>query len=211
MDVTTTARPGRLPLALRLAPVTALAGLATGAATQHLQGVLPGPISSLANSAAPWALVGFVLARRSSTLVGAIGLATVALSCAEIGYVLATAVDGGANGSSTVRFWLVAAALAAAPVAVAATCWDDPRPLALGLAHGIVGGILVGEGSYGLAAISDTTDARYWTAELGLGVAVVLATAMRSPRARRRSATAVAVTLAAAAGATILVAASTLG
>ena len=163
----------RQPSSVNAVLVGLVAGLMVGAFTSPLQGWLADSVSSLANSAGTWSLVAFVVARRSpSAAVGAI-VAAVTLAMCELGYVLANEVRGGSNATSTVVFWIAAAVLAGPPLGVAASWSQRPHPLRRGAGFGVMSGVLLGEGIYGLAKVSDTTDGRYWVVEIGVAVGVV--------------------------------------
>jgi hypothetical protein len=150
-----------------------IAGLVAGALTSPLQGWLSDSASSLANSAGTWSLVAFLAARRShEMMVGALVAATTLAMC-EIGYVLATEVRGGSNATSTVMFWIAAAVLAGPPIGVAATWTLQSHPPRRGAGFGVITGVLVGEGIYGLTKIRDTTDWRYWTVEIAAAAGIV--------------------------------------
>lgn len=154
--------------------VGAIAGMIVGALTSPMQGWLSDSVSSLANSAGPWSLVAFVVARRARQVaVGAIvGVTTLAMC--EMGYVLATEVRGGSTSTSTAAFWIVAAMLAGPPLGVAAVWSSRPHPLRRGAGFGVISGVLLGEGIYGLDRVSDTTDSRYWAVEIGVAMAIVV-------------------------------------
>jgi hypothetical protein len=167
-----------------ISPVNAVlfgvvAGIVVGAATSPLQGWLSDSASSLANSAGTWSLVAFLAARRSSKVVVGAVVAAVTLAMCEVGYALATEVRGGSNATSTVVFWIAAAVLAGPPLGVAGTWTRQSHPLRRGAGFGVMSGVLVGEGVYGLTKISDTTDWRYWTAEIVVAAGLVAWVAWR--------------------------------
>jgi len=159
-------------------------GLVVGAFTASAQGWLSDATTSLANSAGPWALVAFVVARYNARVPWAVVAAMLTLSCCELGYALATSVRGGSNSNSTIAFWLAAAVLAGPPLGLAGA-WATRHDLRGGLGYGALGGVLIGEGVYGWTTVADTTDWRYWAVELVIGVAIVVLLAMRRgwPRA----------------------------
>ena len=102
----------------------------------------------------------------------------------ELGYVLATEVRGGSNATSTVAFWIAAAILAGPPLGVAALWSRAFDPLRRGAGFGVISGVLFGEGMYGLAKIGDTTDWRYWSAEIAVAAGIVVWVALRNRSAR---------------------------
>lgn len=164
--------------------VAVAVGFVVGSLTAYAQGWLGSSTSSLANSAGPWALAAFLVARHCRRLPQAIAASTAALVCAELGYAAATEVRGGSNATATVLFWLTAALLAGPPVGVAAA-WSTRSGLPRGVGFGVIAGVLIGEGVYGWTTIADTTDWRYWAAEIIVGVAVVVVPAVQAIDARQ--------------------------
>lgn len=156
-----------------------VSGLGVGALTAYGQGWLGDSTSSLANSAGPWSLAAFVVARYGRRVVPAVAAATVTLACSEVGYALATEVRGGSNATSTVVFWLTAAVLAGPPLGIAAA-WSRRRGALRCVGFGVIAGVLVGEGIYGWTTVADTTDWRYWAVELIVGVGIAGVIAVRS-------------------------------
>ena len=116
---------------------------------------------------------------RRGALTGAVTLAM-----CELGYVLATEVRGGSNATSTVAFWIAAAILAGPPLGVAALWSRASRPLRRGAGFGVISGVLIGEGVYGLTKISDSTDWRYWSAEIAVAAVIVGWVALRNRSVR---------------------------
>jgi Family of unknown function (DUF6518) len=168
-----TSTPIDRPSAANAVIVGLVAGLLVGAITSPLQGWLADSASSLANSAGTWSLVAFVVARRAPRVVIGALVAAVTLALCEVGYVLATEVRGGSSATSTVAFWIAAAILAGPPLGVAATWSRSSHPLRRGAGFGVISGVLLGEGIYGLTKISDTTDWRYWSAEIAVAAGIV--------------------------------------
>lgn len=161
-----------------------LAGLALGAITAYGQGWLGHSTGALVNSAGPWSLVAFVVARLQGRRVAwAIATAVVVLIMAEVGYVLANELRGYSSASSTVRFWLVAGVLAGPPLGVAAS-WSTRRGPWRPMGWTVIGGVLLGEGVYGWARLADPTDWRYWAVEVVIGAAVVVGSAINARRSR---------------------------
>ena len=178
-DRSTASESPRLAVGLTVAVVV---GLAVGALTAYGQGWLSDSTSSLANSAGPWSLAAFVVARYNRRLLPAVVAAVLVLACCEFGYVIANRIRDVPSATSTVVFWLTAAVLAGPPLGVAAA-WSTRRDLRRQLGFGVVGGVLIGEGWYGWTTVADTTDWRYWAVELVISVAIVVAVAWRSRRA----------------------------
>jgi hypothetical protein len=116
-----------------------------------------------------------------------------------VGYVLGEHARGHTAGAALILFW-GAAALLAGPVVGIAGYWlrdgDGFRP-ALGV--GVMSGLLIGEGIYGLTFIADTTFTPYWWAELILGLLLMVWVMGKGPRWLHNAAVAVAVSAATAA------------
>jgi hypothetical protein len=81
-------------------PLAVAIGLAVGALTAYGQGWLGDATTSLANSAGPWSVAAFLVARYSRRVVPAVAAAMLTLAFCEFGYVLATHVRGGAVSAS---------------------------------------------------------------------------------------------------------------
>lgn len=154
-------------------------GLLVGALTAYAQGWLSDATNSLANSAGPWSVATFLVARFTRRLPVAVAAAMLTLACCELGYALATVVRGDSNSTTTVLFWLTAAVVAGPPIGVAAA-WSTQPGLQRGVGFAVIGGVLLGEGVYGWTTVADTTDWRYWAVESVIGATVVLVAAVRS-------------------------------
>jgi hypothetical protein len=164
--------------------VAVIGGLVVGTVTSPLQGWLADSASSLANSAGTWSLLAFLVAKRSPKAAVGAGVAAISLAMCELGYAIATEVRGGSNATSTVVFWIVAAFLAGPPLGIAATWSRQSHPLRRGAGFGVMSGVLLGEGAYGLIQISDTTDWRYWAAEIAVSAGIVGWVAFRARSVR---------------------------
>jgi hypothetical protein len=161
--------------------IAVAAGLAVGVLTAVAQRWIGDSLRSLANSAGPWSLAAFVVARRLRSGAAGAMAAAVTLAMCEIGYVIANNVRGVPNSKSTVAFWLLAAAFAGPPLGIAAVWSRGFDPFRRGAGFGVPSGVLVGEGLYGLARLTGSTSAAYWSVEVGLGV---VALAVVNERAR---------------------------
>jgi hypothetical protein len=156
-------------------------GAGVGVLTAYGQGWLNDTTTSLANSAGPWSLVAFLVARYNRRVAPAVVAAMLTLACCELGYVLATDLRGGTNAKSTVVLWLTASVLAGPPLGVAGA-WSTETGLRHGIGYSVVGGVLLGEGLYGWSTIADTTDWRYWMIEVLIGALVMCIVSARSRR-----------------------------
>lgn len=177
------------PKALRWTSPIIIGG-AVGVLTAYGQGWLDGGLSSAANSAGPWSLTAFLVARSRRTIVLGAVAAMVTLWCCELGYALATVVRGDSNATATVMFWLVAGLLAGLPLGIAAV-WSTRGRLWEAVGFAVLAGVFVGEGAYGWTTVAETTDWRYWAFELVTGVLLLAWTLVRG-RALRESAAAIA-------------------
>lgn len=154
-------------------------GLGVGALTAYGQGWLSDSTASFSNSAGPWSLAAFLVARYNRRVLPGLIAAMATLACCELGYAIATVIRGDSNSTSTVVFWLTAALLAGPPLGVAGA-WSSGRGLRRGVGFAVIGGVLIGEGPYGWTTVADTTDWRYWAIELLIGVTIATAAAVRS-------------------------------
>lgn len=159
-------------------------GLAAGALTAWAQSWLPEQAASLANSVGSWSLIAFVLAllaptARSAALTGALVLAALLA-----GYVVTDALRAHPSGSALIVFWGLAAVIGGPLLGVAAH-WTRHAATLAGVGAGVMSGVLIGEGVYGLHYLADTTYLPYWWGQIGVGaVLTVAAAALRAWRGR---------------------------
>ncbi len=180
-----------------LASVT---GAAVGAVTEWSAPHLPSALEPLANSAAPWVLVAFVIALTARRVGESVTLAIVTLLALVLGFYLGEAHRGWSVSRDQVELWS-AASVGIGPLVGLAAGWLRHAGRAAGaLGAGILGGLLAGEAVYGLTKLRFSSPAEYWHVQflLGVGVAVGL-TLWRSRRHIIESAPALAVSLAACA------------
>ena len=152
-------------------------GAAVGGLTSFGQQAGLGP---LANSASAWTIptaAGALLARadlRLAPLLGALGFAADTL-----GYTIVSDLRGHPFDPS---FWLLVGLVAGPVVGFTAALLRqaDRRLVAVGL--GVLAGILVGEGIYGLTTVAATTGSAGWIALLAIAVAAFAAVAVRRLR-----------------------------
>ncbi|MEJ5946579.1 DUF6518 family protein [Pseudokineococcus basanitobsidens] len=176
-----------------LAPLALSAGvgLGGGVLTSYAQLGLPEVLAPLANSASSWCLVaGLVALTARSAPVGAL-CGVVALLGMDAGYGLGSELRGYTYGWGTATFWALAALLAG-PVVGAGVQWvrTDRRRLAP-VAAGVLAGVVLGEGVYGLAVVGATTPTAYWVGQLVVGALGLAAVCALRLRERRRVAVAV--------------------
>jgi len=163
---------------MRVAIVAAAAFL-LGGLTSYGQLLLPPEFASLANSASGWAIPTAVL-----VYVSARGYAEAALGGAAafvaltLGYAFTSAIRGIEFDPVT---WAVIGAVTGPVVGAAAfAVRREVWPAVVGA--GLLAGVLVGEGVYGLTVIADTTRPAYWwvVASLGASLLAVVAVRLRS-------------------------------
>lgn len=151
--------------------IAVCAALLIGFATAFAQGLLPHALSPLANSSGSWSLAAFLLALLSrrpwvSCLIGVLSLAAMLA-----GYDIASLVRGYSPSSGQTLFWLAAAATAGPLLGLAGNAVRTRSRFAPAAA-GLMGGVLAGEGVYGLLYIADTTPPAYWACSIAAGVAL---------------------------------------
>jgi hypothetical protein len=173
------------------AALVGLVGLALGAATAYAQAWLPHEVGSLANSVGTWALLAFLLALLGTNPRMAAMLGFVTLIALLGGYVLGAAMRGDPSSSSLMAFWGLSALVAGPVLGLGAHWLRTDRGVWAAIGSGVMGGVLVGEGVYGLTTIADTTYPPYWWGEILVGVVLVGYVAAR--RLRRPRATVVAI------------------
>lgn len=153
--------------------IVAIAGLLLGVLTAYAQEWLPEDLGSLANSSGVWALVAFALALLATGARTAAIYGCIALLALLVGYVLGTSARGFASGTALVVFW-GAAAIVVGPVLGLAAHWVKTKAgLAAAVGIGVMSGVLIGEGLYGLAYIADTTFPPYWWGEAIVGIVLL--------------------------------------
>ena len=184
----------------RVVGLAVVVGLVVGMATSPAQGWLTDATRSLSNSAGPWSLAAFVVARASRRPALAALLASITLATCELGYVIASELRDIPSATSTVVFWITAALLAGPPLGIAAAWTRSSSQWRIGAGYGVVAGVLIGEAVYGLTQIRDTTEPVYWVLEALCGVAVIVFVAVRHPHL-----SSVASTLAVASAAAVVV------
>lgn len=163
------------PALLRVGVVIA-AAFVIGGLTSFGQALLPAEVASLANSASGWTVPTAILVLLSARGYpeAAVG-AALGFAAMTVGYAVVSGWRGFPFDPMT---WAIIGLLVGPVIGVAAHALRRaPIPAAAGA--GVLAGILVGEGVYGLTVVAATTSPVYWWAVIGLGAALVLATAIR--------------------------------
>lgn len=152
----------------------AVVAFAAGGLTSFGQTFLPAEAASLANSVAGWtlptALLVFVTARSFPEAVVAGILSFVTLT---LGYAVVSTLRGFPFDPTT---WAIIGVLAG-PVIGAATFALRRQRMTAAVGGGLLAGVLVGEGVYGLTVVAATTSPVFWWVSIGIGVALVVTVA----------------------------------
>ena len=174
-------------------------GFALGILTVFAQGWLPQELGSLANSSGSWALIAFLLALFATTRGSAAVFGCLALVTLLLGYVIGGEARDIASSTALITFWGLAAVIAG-PILGLCAHWTkaEGRYLAA-VGAGVMCGVLIGEGVYGLSYIADTTSSPYWWGEMAIGVVLLGYVAARRLRELKLTAAAVACSLVVAA------------
>ncbi|MBO1752588.1 hypothetical protein J4G33_12315 [Actinotalea sp. BY-33] len=152
--------------------VVVVASFLGGMATFFAQGLLPGALTSFANSASGWTLVTVLLlawARVSTALSAVLGVASFALL--TVGYSVSAQMQGLYYDPTL----FVVVGVVVGPFIGVATSWlraESGWRAAAGTA--LLAGIGLGEAVFGLTAVADTTSPVYWIliGVIGLGLLV---------------------------------------
>jgi hypothetical protein len=141
-------------------------GLALGAATQVLQGILPGPLGMLANGLSPWLLSAFALGAAMPTPRWAALSGPLLLLMALVGYYLLVQLRFGYGGSkSALIVWGVSAIVGGPLFAFGGWAWHHAeRPWVRGTAAGLAGGLVLMEAFYTPAVAGYSWVAPIWAA-----------------------------------------------
>jgi hypothetical protein len=162
-----------------LTATVGLLGLTLGVLTAYGQEWLPQEVRSLANSSGSWALAAFLLALLATGPRVAAACGALALLALLAGYVLGAGLRGYPSGSALIVFWGLATVFVGPFLGLGAHWVRSGRRTLAALGAGGMGGVLVGEGVYGLAYIADTTYPPYWWGQILLGLLIVLAVMVR--------------------------------
>jgi hypothetical protein len=168
-----TGTPPRTPAVVGILGIV-LGSLVLGAATSYAQTYLPESLRSFANSMSGWTALTALLVglARPRLLVGAV-LGGVSIVCLVLGYALVAELRGFAYNPI---FWCLVGIAGGPLVGTAAAALTRRRDHAA-LGSGLLAGILVTDGVYGLTVVGKTTSPVYWTLAIltGLGLAAVVA------------------------------------
>ena len=151
--------------------------LVLGAGTSWAQGFLPEAWAPFSNSPSGWAaLTALVVMTFRPTLRRGAVLGAVSFVCLVLGYTLASEIRGLAYDPT---LWGLIGLVTGPFVGAAAAGTASARSMPVALGSGVLAGVLVADGIYGLTVVADTTSPVYWTTVLVLGCLLVLATPLR--------------------------------
>lgn len=159
-------------------------GLLLGGATSLAQGLLPIALRPFANSASGWTLLtaGAVAASRARTRPSAL-FGAASFVALVLGYQLMSTLRGFPTSET---LFLVIGVIVGPFVGVAAS-WLRRAGARAAIGCGVLSGIALGEGAYGLIEVCATTGWVYWTLISVAGLALLFVTLLRGPRAPRAS------------------------
>jgi hypothetical protein len=154
-----------------------------GGLTSFGQQYLPDELRSLANASGPWfsvVMASIVIARPRlglAIILGALGLIVM-----NEAYGIVSRWRGFAYGGGLSSIWNLIAVVVGPIAGIAATWLRSPRPVLVALGAAAPAAVLIGEGLYGLTAISDTTSPVFWSLEIAAGIGVVVVAAVMRVR-----------------------------
>jgi hypothetical protein len=133
-----------------------VAGLALGAVTQVMQGLLPEQLGWLANSLSAWLVAAFVLGAVVPAARVAAVASAVMLLAALTGYYLAIQVRYGSGVEGALSpFWLLGAVVGGPVFGSVGWWWRKGSPKQQHWSAGLLGALLVAEGVYFLLVVTD--------------------------------------------------------
>ncbi len=155
----------------------AVVSVVLGAVTSWAQGFLPDAWAPLANSPSGWAALTalVVMASRPTLRWGAV-LGVVGFVCLVLGYTLGSELRGLTYNP---MLWGAIGLVTGPVIGAAAAGTASTRSVPVALGSGVLAGVLVADGIYGLTVVADTTSPVYWTTVLVAGLVAVLATPLR--------------------------------
>ncbi|MDZ5663608.1 DUF6518 family protein [Nocardioides sp. S-58] len=157
--------------------------LLLGGLTSWAQGVLPDALAPFANSPSGWTLLTVLVVATARPSLGAgAALGVASFVSLVLGYTAASELRG---LSYDPVLWGVVGVVAGPVVGAAAAAVVDRRPVVAAVGAGVLAGVLVADGIYGLTVVGGSTSPVYWTLCLVAGCALVGTTAvrLRSPAA----------------------------
>ena len=126
----------------------AVVGACVGAATQLLQGVLPGDANWAANSLSAWLVVAFGAASRAPRVPSAAAGAVALLLTALVGYELVVEARFGTGWGPLVSFWAVGAIAGGLVFGPAGWAWRRGGRWARAVGVALLAALFIAEGVY---------------------------------------------------------------
>lgn len=160
-----------------------LSSLALGGLTSYAQGWLPGALSSLANSVSGWtALTALVVGLARPRLLPGAALGVASFVCLVLGYTVVSHLRGLAYDPV---FWSAVRIVGGPFVGAAAASLAGSERRTVAIGSGLLAGIFLADGIYGLTVVADTTSPVYWTLSILAGAAVTMVVALTRLRGVR--------------------------
>ncbi len=135
--------------------------------------------------------MAFLLALLGTNQRIAAMLGSLTLIALLVGHVLGAEVRGDPSSSSLIAFWGLAAVLAGPVLGLSAHWIKTSHGYLAAVGAGVVSGVLIGEGVYGLSFIADTTYPPYWMGEIVVGLLLLGYVVVRRLRQMKVTAAAV--------------------
>lgn len=163
----------------------AAVGLVLGGATSFGQQYLPDGLRPFANSNSGWTLLAFVVvvvgtrwgsARRWWV---AAGLGLVVFHALLQGYAIVSTLRGFPDSYGPGDFYFVVATLAGPVVGLAGLAWGAASGLVRAAGAGVVAAVMIGDGTWGLLRVLETTGWLWWVLSIAMGVGLLAWTLLR--------------------------------
>jgi hypothetical protein len=167
--------------ASRAVLIAVLGALLLGGLTSIGQQHLPAWINSLANSTGGWTMLSFLLVwlGRAKPLLGTL-LGVVVFVLLTESYSVVSEWRGFADGDPFTSIWTVVSFVAGPILGVAAALVRHAPALWRVLGVTPLSAVLLGEGSWALGTIANTTSPVYWSLEIALSVLFLVAAIRRT-------------------------------
>ncbi|GAB2972918.1 DUF6518 family protein [Frigoribacterium salinisoli] len=163
----------------------AAVGLVLGGATSFGQQYLPDGLRPFANSNGGWTLLAFVVVvvgtRWGSARLWwvAAGLGLLVFHALLQGYAIVSTLRGFPDSYGPGDFYFVVATLAGPIVGLAGFAWRSASGLARAAGTGVVAAVMIGDGTWGLLRVLDTTGWLWWVLSIVIGLGLLAWTVLR--------------------------------
>lgn len=165
-----------------VAVAVVLVGAATaGGLTPYGQRSLPDALTSLSNSAGSWTALtfGLVYISRSRTWLAAV-LGAMSFVVMNEAYGVVSNLRGNFYSAPFGGVFALVAIVAGPVVGFAGSLVRSPVGLRRAVGCAVPAAVLIGEGTYGLTMIADTTSPVYWSVQIVAGVAIATLVPLRT-------------------------------